>query len=292
MHVRLRLTFLAALAAASAVTTGAFGNAGGGNRALASPLADIATLGDCSRAAARDLVERLHLGNAGDPNLSDPVGQVLCGAFVGPGSQAMVVSLAIPSCGRTAGWVVFRWTGDAWQLVLTRNNGADLAAVGSDIKETQNVLRPSDAHCFPTGGTRSRVWHWNGTRFTSTSWKYSKPLKPKSRIVQLYYIRSPSHNLWCDVGDEGQAFCVSRSRPHTATLTLGGRVKICSGAGCFRNPNVFKSGTPVLAYGEVDEQAGFRCRSETKGITCTVRAGKARGKGFLINAAGVTRVGP
>jgi sugar lactone lactonase YvrE len=125
----------------------------------------------CSRAAARQVVERLHLGDAGDPNLSDSVGQVLCGAFVGPRSRAMVVSLAAPSCGRTAGWVVFRWAGGAWRLVMTRNNGADLAAVGSDIRETMWVLRPRDAHCFPTGGMRARIWHWNGTHFTASTWK-------------------------------------------------------------------------------------------------------------------------
>ena len=64
--------------------------------------------GRCSEAEATRVVDRLHLGNADDPDVSDPVAQVLCGAFAGSGSQAMVASLAIPSCGRTAGWVVFR----------------------------------------------------------------------------------------------------------------------------------------------------------------------------------------
>ena len=139
--------------------------------------------GPCSPAEARRVVERLRLGSTGDPDVSNPVAQVLCGAFAGPGSQAMAASLAIPSCGRTAGWVVFRRTAGTWQLVLTRNNGADLDAVGSGIRETQFVLRPGDAHCFPTGGTRSRTWRWNGTRFTSGAWKQSKPASPATPSI-------------------------------------------------------------------------------------------------------------
>ena len=146
------------------------------------------------------VVDRLHLGNADDPDVSDPVAQVLCGAFAGPGSQAMVASLAIPSCGRTAGWVVFRRSGATWQLVMERNNGADLDAVGTGIRETQFVLRPGDAHCFPTGGTRSRTWRWNGTRFTSGAWKQSKPATPAAPVADAStygFFKTPSGNILC-----------------------------------------------------------------------------------------------
>ena len=159
-----------------------------GGASPASPGGSTAA-GSCSKTEATRVVERLHLGNADDPDVSDPVAQVLCGSFVGPGSQAMVASLAIPSCGRTAGWVVFRRSGADWQLVMERNNGADLDAVGTGIRETQFVLRPGDAHCFPTGGTRSRTWRWNGTRFVSSPWTQSKPASPLDARCRVIHRR-------------------------------------------------------------------------------------------------------
>lgn len=279
-----------AVAAASALTAAsALGGSGGA-------VTQSVAAGSCSKGAARNEVKRLHLGNADDPTAGDPVGQVLCGAFLGPNSRAMVASLAIPSCGRTAGWVVFRRAGGAWRLVVQRNNGAELTAVGTDIKETLNVLRPRDAHCGPTGGTQSRVWHWNGTRFTAGPWQRTespKPVTPKPvTTVHLYYVSSPSYNIWCDVGDEDQVFCVSKTPRRAVTLTYDGAVKICSGTRCVRNNKVFQPGDPVLAYGQQDVQGPYLCKSERTGITCTLtRPGKADGKGFLINRDGVTRVG-
>jgi hypothetical protein len=99
---------------------------------------------------------------------------VLCGAFAGKRSRAMAVTLAIPACGRTGGWVVFRWNGRAWKLLLRRTTGADLAAVGSTIRETMFVFKSGDTHCSPTGGTRSRLWHWNGRRLVAGAWKRAR----------------------------------------------------------------------------------------------------------------------
>jgi sugar lactone lactonase YvrE len=128
--------------------------------------------GGCSRATAKRLFQRLRLGNTGyTPN---PVAQVVCGAFFGKGSRTMATSETIPSCGRTGGWEVFNFAQGAWHLVLHRNNGADLFRVRGGIKEQQFVLRPGDAHCFPTGGTRSRIWRWNGTHWVHTAWKYRR----------------------------------------------------------------------------------------------------------------------
>ena len=120
-----------------------------GSSLLAATPRSAPSSGPCSKQEAVRVVDRLHLGNADDPDVSDPVAQVLCGAFAGPGSQAMVASLAIPSCGRTAGWVVFRRSGATWQLVMERNNGADLDAVGTGIRETQFVLRPRRRPLLP-----------------------------------------------------------------------------------------------------------------------------------------------
>lgn len=254
--------------------------------------------GPCSKAEARRVVERLRLGSTDDPDVSNPVAQVLCGAFAGPGSQAMAASLAIPSCGRTAGWVVFRRTGATWQLVLERNNGADLDAVGSGIRETQFVLRPGDAHCFPTGGTRSRTWRWNGTRFTSGAWKQSKPASPAtpSRSLPNGYLKTPSGNIVCIEWLDSRPPSVgcrikSGLRPPPATdrpgcprtsdvalgatgkATVGGR-SICRGedegdAG----PLAYEGVARVLAYGRTWSGGGIRCASASTGLTCRNKSG-------------------
>jgi hypothetical protein len=116
----------------------------------------------CSKATALQLAKRFNLG---DLALRDPVAQVLCGSFTGPGSKAMVASFRQGTCLPIQSWAVFRFTGGAWQLVMTRAAAATLAAVGSDIRETTPVFRKGDRPCFPSGGTRARIWHWNGTRF-------------------------------------------------------------------------------------------------------------------------------
>jgi hypothetical protein len=48
----------------------------------------------------------------------------------------------------------------------------------------------------------------------------------------------------------------------------------------------------VLKYGQTDEWAGFQCRAEQNGVTCTVIGGPSAGKGFLIDASTVTGVSP
>jgi hypothetical protein len=256
----------------------------------ASSSGDATAAADCSREAARDLVEQLHLGNAGDPTVSDPVGQVLCGAFTGPGSDAMVVSLAIPSCGRTAGWVVFQLAGGAWKFVMQRNNGADLAAVCTDIQETQFVLRPGDPHCFPTGGTRSRTWHWDGTRFTASAWKQTTPgsARPESAIV----FAPPPARISCQMTDDGSVrgswvYCwIGRDRGRTPHVKMGpgGRldrtVKQTLPQGL---------GGPSTALGKRVTVGRFRCRPQRRGMRCTV---VKSGKGFRFNRDGAKRVGP
>lgn len=128
--------------------------------------------GRCTRAAARALVEQAHLGNAGFTD--HPEQQVLCGHFTGRHSRAMVVSLSIPSCGLTGGWLVYRSVGGAWRKVpsgATPHHGGLLVPAGSRIREWQGVLKPTDAHCFPSSA-RVRVWHWNGHRLVHGRWQH------------------------------------------------------------------------------------------------------------------------
>jgi hypothetical protein len=248
--------------------------------------------GLCSRPAADQILRALHLeANPGDLH---PAAQVLCGAFAGPDVEAMVASVRIPSCGRTGDWLVFVYEeSGGWKPVFESHNGADLTVVGTGIKETQYVLRPGDSHCFPTGGTRSRVWRWNSSRFISTGWKYSKPqAKRTGRPTKLTYFESPSHNIWCDSGDEEQDYCATKTPAQSVNLKLDGTLTICAHRRC-GGPARF-GGDPVLAYGRINERGGFRCKSELSGMTCTVMlrgASFAFGKGFRISRGGVTRIG-
>ena len=96
--------------------------------------------------------------------------------------------------------------------------------------------------------------------------------------------RSPTGNLWCALGDS-LVFCRSRRLPHNVYLGVDGRPQTC-GPGCTGLP---KPSWPVLAYGGQVSLGPFRCASQTAGITCRVIRTR---KGFLINRAGSTRVGP
>ena len=242
------------------------------------------------------MVLRLHL--EADPGDQTPTAQVLCGVlFLGPGVEAMAASVAVPGCGMTGDWIVLRYQGGSWQLVFESHNGAVIAAVGSDVKETQNVLRPSDPHCFPTGGTRSRVWHWNDSRLVSNGpWRYSKPqAKPPSKpSTTSVFFYSPSRNLACAIQlTQGRtAFCLSQSPEHTVSLSANGALDICrhsnAARSCTANFDEFAK-FKQLDYGKSISAGGFRCISEQSGITCTVAA---TGKGFLIAKDGVRPVGP
>ncbi len=257
-------------------------------RSVASGVASSAS-GDCSKAEATTVVKRLRLGEA--DYMPNPVFDVVCGSFMGPGSKTMVVSLA--SGGTSVpfeGWAVFRLAGGTWQLVKRPGNGAQVSTAGPDIRETVFVLRPGDSRCCPTGGTRSRIWHWNGARFVVGRWTQTE--SPAPVTVHLYSFFSPSHNISCSVGDEGRASCVSRNRPGSATLSYDGTVTICEGPPCARYSGPFSPGYAVLGYGQRDQQGRLRCTSEPKGITCILTGpGKGQGKGFLISRDGVTRVG-
>ena len=130
------------------------------------------TGGGCNVATADRLVDQEHLGNAGF--IQQPVAQVLCGAFLGARSRAMVVSLSTPGCGFSMGWVAYRKALGQWRRVFRTDKGAYLAKAGSRIRAWQGVLGPNDAHCFPSGW-RARVWHWNRRRLVAGRWHKSGP---------------------------------------------------------------------------------------------------------------------
>jgi hypothetical protein len=279
------------VAAASLITLAASGATtsvvGAGHIASAPSLiaagGSSAASGNCSEAEAREAVRRLGLGH---PELADPVYKVLCGAFTGPASQTMVVSLLGPGSLGVIDWVVFRWAEGEWQLLMRRHQAAVLTAAGSDIRETVFVFRPGDPRCCPSGGTRSRIWHWNGTRFTAGPWKQAA--KAESRGRSFY---SPSRGIECGISDERRlraAACHTHRPPQKATVDVNGRVTICRGSAArCRLGNIGEA--PVLPYGKEVSVGRFRCLSLRSGMACTLIQ---TGKGFLINRKGVTRIRP
>lgn len=134
-----------------------------------------AAAGRCSRAAATAIFERRGIGNSGF--MADPVAQLFCGRFAGRRSRTMVASAAIPSCGLSAQWFVYRSTQGRWKRVLKVNHGAYLTYSGRTIREWQGVLGPNDSHCSPSSA-KVRNWHWNGSRLVHGAWQ-RKPRLPR-----------------------------------------------------------------------------------------------------------------
>ena len=251
--------------------------------------------GECSQANARQLVAQYGLNGFQLPN---PVAQLLCGPFAGPGSDAMVVAIGVfPTCWPIQRWAVFSFAGGAWKLVLDRPQFIvpPLAAVGSDIRETVPVYRAGDPRCIPTGGTRARLWHWDGTRFTAGPWKQVKP----GNAVKYTEFYSPLPGvIACSMSDDAGrsgvgVYCAALNpggnprKQHSVKMGLSGRLKICSGPRCpIGNPG---EGTPTLRFGKQMTVGRFRCLSLRSGVKCTVISS---GRGFLFSSAGVAPVAP
>ena len=244
---------------------------------------------DCSEATARQVVQRLDV-NIFD--LPDPVRQVLCGPFTGPGSNAMAVTIGAPTCWPIQNWAVFRFTAGDWQLVL--NTPAylvpPLVAVGSDIRETTGVHRSSDSRCFFNGGTRARIWHWDGQRLVAGPWKQITPGKAVKKDAVVF---SPlRYGVTCHMTDDGTfrgswVYCWIGGNPHPSRhvkLNLDGTFSVA-----VTTAMPLGLGGPVPPYGTRFTAGRFRCQSLRSGMKCTVITS---GKGFLFNNKGARRVGP
>jgi hypothetical protein len=294
---------LAAVVASAALGRAANHQVGATVASVAEPISTSTahTSAGCSTPTAIQLAKQFHLGYATMP---DPVGTVLCGAFTGPGSQAMVVVLTTGGSIPIWGWAVFRQVGGAWQLALKQPEWGfeTLAAAGSDIRQTEPKFRKGDPLCCASGGTETRFWHWNGTRFTAGPWKQVTPgvaPVPAPSIgtgaFKYGYIKTPSGNIQCDYGYGGTARAYLRCgvesglkppepRPaggcgtdsgyegNRVYLPSSGRAETapCAGdAGPFGNPSAAR----VIAYGTTWSGGGFRCSSAFAGLTCRNRGG-------------------
>jgi len=93
------------------------------------------------------------------------------------------------------------------------------------------------------------------------------------------------------VGVGSHVYCQSMAHPHSVKMGLAGRLKICRGGTLTTTHCLGDAGehTPVLGYGKHITLAHFRCESQKAGVSCTVIK---TGKGFLIDNAGVRRIGP
>ncbi len=287
----LAATFVLALAATSPAAAVAATTGGGEGR------------GDCSMETAL----RVGAPYFFDPGMANPIGQVLCGAFTGPGSQAMAVTFNAPTCWPHQGWAVFQLVDDDWELALIQRLVflvPPLTAVGDDIREVRPVHRLGDPRCLPEGGTRARTWHWDGTRFVASAWEQVTPGEP----LRLAVFTSPKRTgvicvMWDDPSIEARyahrVHCQShRRKPYLGQKALvrgNGTVSLCrvrnvSGSrhcrlacGCFETP------PPVLRYGTEVVVGRFRCRSVRSGMRCVILRS---GKGFALNKDRSWRIGP
>ena len=242
----------------------------------------------CSKALAKRLVNQHNQNHFALPN---PVVQALCGPFTGPGSQAMAVTILAPTCWPVQHWAVFTLSGGSWRLVHEQPAylHPPLVRVGTGIRETTAVSRPGDSRCFPSGGKRSRIWRWNGSRLVAGPWQQVGHPDPEPRV---FY--SPSSNVFCAMRDDSRlriVECQSDVPPQKVKLYPSGRVTVCRNPTNLENrcnlgdPGEF---TPVLPYGRQATVGRFRCLSLETGMRCTVIE---TGKGFVINRDGTRRVG-
>jgi len=202
-----------------------------------------------------------------------------------------------------AEWAVFRWAGGAWQFVMKQPAGASITAAGPDIRQTLPIYRLSDSRCCPTGGTKTRLWHWSGSRFTASTWKVVTPGATASTgSVKLGYFKTPSGNIVClhsgGPADRPEAFvaCGIKSglkpAPPRRTCSEGGyagdRVYLNETGRtvvppCAGDPGalVGESEARVLGYGRSWTGGGLRCTSAMAGLTCRNKSGH----GFFLSRA-------
>jgi hypothetical protein len=253
-----------------------------------------AAAASCSRATALEVGKPLYF----HPGMANPIGQVLCGQFLGVGSQAMVVTFHAPTCWPVQWWAVYRLSAGKWKLVKQIPSYLEppLVAIGNDIRETTAVHRAGDARCLPSGGKRSRVWRWNGTAFAPGAWKQVTPGDP----LKNYAFRT-RYGTECGMTDQPGPYGIGVSCQSYTSAKLGqnvtldgaGRVKGCRNRSVtVNNCNLGNSGEippPLLAVGKQIVVGRFRCRVLAADVECVIAK---TGKGFLIGAAGVRVVRP
>jgi len=225
---------------------------------------------------------------------------VHCGAFLGTGSDAMVVVISSQGgCDNIMGWQVFTRVDGGWQSAGTFNSTGDLRVDGTTIVERRTVHRRGDWYFCggPTGGEQERSWAWNGTALTAGAWTQTVPARPKGEVffaprdrtkyvgVQFYGARVP---VLCSMLDGQRLSSVSceylRAPFATVKLTASGRPRICRGQRCITpgNPGIDDLEPPLKTNRSV-AIGRFRCRAERTQMRCVVIE---TGKGFVLGRNG------
>ena len=301
-HLRFVLSVLVLLVAASAVTAASSrGSFKAGNaRALRSAKAHASAGSACSEAEAHAVARQHKLG---DSSLDYPVAQVLCGPFAGPDSNVMAFSLHYYGCIAVSGFVVARFTGGDWQLLVAQKfvPFISLSVAGTDIREKVSVLRAGDGRCVPSGGERTRLWHWNGSKLVAGAWKQTSPAKQPD----FGGFRTPSGNIFCNnaYGEHanhrvyflqcgiksGLKPPPPRKGPHCTRALwvsmVGSGHAAWSGSTCPGHDEaqgpIFELAKQMLRYGQHWSWRGMSCSSAFKGLTCH----NTSGHGFFVSRA-------
>ncbi|MFL5955384.1 MAG: hypothetical protein ACJ76I_14875 [Gaiellaceae bacterium] len=251
----------------------------------------------CSRAAASQAIDALHMTVRGRAQGPSYVHAVLCGAFAGRGSSAMAATTGAPPGGNDClgplnGWFVFRNVTGGWQILpggahLPAPLSRPLTRSGNDLTEQDEIHGNPLIHC-DIAGLQERTWHWNGSRLVASGYQFVMP----TGIVDNFNWFSPDRQIWCSV-DHITKFrindisCATKDIQHGAMLKHTGALRICDhppGDSCTQNWG--GRGTPLLQPSQHLNINGFHCASQTSAMSCTVATGPARGKGFRLTSAG------
>jgi hypothetical protein len=234
-----------------------------------------AVASDCSKTAVRQAAAAAEVASPDFPG--EVVGGV-CGAFLGPGSRAMGVVLRAQQCAPNRIWTVLAFTDGAWRHVTgpwdrgPRIEG--LRKVGDDIREERPVFRAADHGCVPTGGSRARRWHWDGTRLKPGAFQRARRPDPRPRAFRAF-----GGALACSMRDDHHAHRVlCGGRPFGVRLNAVGGVDRCR---C-RRP----AATRLLRPGHGLVVGLFACDAAAATLTCEW----ANGRGFALTAAGRLRI--
>lgn len=235
----------------------------------------------------------------------------------GPSPNVEVIRPAVIGLFADGSWDVdhLHWTGwgssDAHATgISSASNGIPNMAQGKRIKKPAQVTLSNPGRfqghevyrCFtltvpsyPRSDQHLCLTGHGGYWYLETPAKGNASTPAGIRRVSFY---SPSRNLSCVMldGSHTSSFrngvnCQSVALPHAVSMGLDGQLKICHGltACVYPHPGVSDIPKMVLGYGKQITVRRFRCQSLHSGMKCTVIQS---GKGFLINSAGITRVGP
>jgi hypothetical protein len=141
-----------------------------------------------------------------------------------------------------------------------------LKRVGDDIREEQPAFRSADHGCVPTGGSRARLWRWDGTRLKAGAFHRGRRADPRPHAFRVF---------------GGVLACSLRDDHHARRVLCGGRpfgVRLNRAGGASRCRCARPHATRTLHAARVGR---FSCHATATTLTCLFA-----GRGFALTAAG------